>query len=802
MFKAWVAKTWGWKRALSVAVVLVVSCSLSGCGGGSLLEDGAGVLGELGEGGAWLRADPATLVFGEYLTERSFELTNLSGHAVTYTVSSGADWVQASAPQGDIGDETQEVRVVVDRGALSSGDYSATLEIQAEGQTTLVTVQANVPDTGDAEEGGTSGGTGGGGPSPLGPTDDDTGGDTEGGLSVTPETLALGSAATTAQIYVRNLGTGELAYEVQADVGWITLDNASGTSNGEYRAVGVHVSRDGLPTGYYQGTLVVNAGGERAYVAVTMAVGEADSQPVLWVSESQVDFGHATEAGSFVVRNTGLGTLDFSVSCDEKWVRVSPESGSNTGENDVINVTVSRAELTPGNYSGLVEVASEDGQWAGVVVRMTVDPPPAALQVNVDTLDYGEDDIERLVELYNSSDQTLSFVVTPDDDWVEPDVRSGSLGPKAWRTVSVVVRRCETSWQTGLNESTLVITGGGEEYVLPVLVERAPPPSDAEIVAALQLLPPLPKVHHNFGFYDYMLDDPNDPVLYEYVRVTHSAGLLVRWVDAPEARAAVYACKQVNATNPTLPATIALHFSPYAHWWPRGAPPTYTGPEYQEELDNFTYYLSGVKDMIDAANTEFGSNVQVSGIFLDTEIWKIQEQGGSGADTWNAAMVEKYDAMYDICKSVYPSAPVNWFARGRGCCNRYFNLEEQGDSFSGGFYSQDMEAMRAYFLQIYDQAQLYGNVPIQPWFSLGEGTVRLDGDRYFYLCDKDYELSVSWQIGAELNDPWYGQSPDYPPWDYVDELVIFPGPRPRAPDFFRHFVAYVRGAHNMPLNPQ
>ena len=57
----------------------------------------------------------------------------------------------------------------------------------------------------------------------------------------------------------------------------------------------------------------------------------------------------------------------------------------------------------------------------------------------------------------------------------------------------------------------------------------------------------------------------------------------------------------------------------------------------------------------------------------------------------------------------------------------------------------------------------------------------------------------TWQTGAKLNDPSYGgDSEELAPWRSADPICFYPRPfDSRVPNWGKHFVAYVRGAHGI-----
>jgi len=84
-------------------------------------------------------------------------------------------------------------------------------------------------------------------------------------------------------------------------------------------------------------------------------------QPALCLSVDHLDLGSGQYKGVLEVRNCGNGILPFSVSVDESWLSVSPESGQVVDAARVINIVADVSQLPPGQYEATITVAPESG---------------------------------------------------------------------------------------------------------------------------------------------------------------------------------------------------------------------------------------------------------------------------------------------------------------------------------------------------------------------------------------------------------------------------------------------------------
>ena len=105
-----------------------------------------------------------------------------------------------------------------------------------------------------------------------------------------------------------------------------------------------------------------------------------------------------------------------------------------------------------------------------------------------------------------------------------------------------------------------------------------------------------------------------------------------------------------------------------------------------------------------------------------------------------------------------------------------------------------------------EKADDLGMTGVTPWVALASGYRRItsDVDGQYWVSDWDYDLYYSWQIGAELNDPSYGDAPNhFAPWHSAEIVVLYPPPfRETIPHWSKHFVAYVRGANGVTELPE
>src|SRR5262249_32317309 len=234
-------------------------------------------------------------------------------------------------------------------------------------------------------------------------------------------------------------------------------------------------------------------------------------------------------------------------------------------------------------------------------------------------------------------------------------------------------------------------------------------------------------------------------------------------------------------------------------------PVTDTGPTAEEEISLFRQRLRTIRDDLEAANRKYKSIVSVSAILLDCErfVTSLTEE------PLNEAITRKENQVYEVAKSIFPEARVEWYGRGGmhvssdasgWTQNRYFTLAEKGDSFACSLYQlPDDSKMRETYRRTVELARTRGVAEVTPWIALGTGWERR-GWKNVWEWNWDYDLKYSWQLGVDINNR--SQAGDTTaPWDAAKVVVLFPSPFDEAsPASFEHFVAYVRGAAGQPEN--
>jgi GH25 family lysozyme M1 (1,4-beta-N-acetylmuramidase) len=96
--------------------------------------------------------------------------------------------------------------------------------------------------------------------------------------------------------------------------------------------------------------------------------------------------GRPLPAGSFTVRNSGGGTLYYSITSDQGWLSVSPGDGTSDGETDTITVTYLAGALPIGTHPATITVKApaSPNSPRTLPVTLTIEAVPGDLDADGD----------------------------------------------------------------------------------------------------------------------------------------------------------------------------------------------------------------------------------------------------------------------------------------------------------------------------------------------------------------------------------------------------------------------------------
>lgn len=209
-------------------------------------------------------------------------------------------------------------------------------------------------------------------------------------LRVSPAAVNFTANQTTADVMVHNDGAGALTWQVEENLPWLSLegvdkDSAEGTVTTSPSVVVLSVNRAGLPVGVTRGDITFTSNGGIRTLPVSVDVG---GPAQLQVFTNTLDFGTSSTQQSFVITNTGLEPLTWSLSipATAPWLTAGPASGTIQSRNgtQTVTITANRRLLSPGPHPATITVNSNGGQ-AAIDTAISVVP----FTVSPESLPYG-----------------------------------------------------------------------------------------------------------------------------------------------------------------------------------------------------------------------------------------------------------------------------------------------------------------------------------------------------------------------------------------------------------------------------
>ena len=310
-----------------------------------------------------LQVIPFELDFGANETTMSLALKNTSNSTLKYTVTSSDEWLIPSKTSGSIS-SSENFSVSVARTGLASATYNGTLKFSFDGGSVDVPVKMTVePAT----------------------------------MAVSTEKLLFTADETTLSFDISTTGTNPLEWYIKEDIAWLSCSPATGKMTNSSASVVVTVNRDGLEDGTYKEVLVVSSKDEKVgdkAIVVEMIVHKNKLQ----VIPSALDFGTNETTLPLTLRNTGTGTLKYTIKSSNEWLVPSKTSGTITST-DNINAVVSRAGLAVASYTGTLTFEFDGGSVAVPVTMEVKDlkAPVVSLESQVSNIGYNRATVRGII---------------------------------------------------------------------------------------------------------------------------------------------------------------------------------------------------------------------------------------------------------------------------------------------------------------------------------------------------------------------------------------------------------------------
>lgn len=193
-------------------------------------------------------------------------------------------------------------------------------------------------------------------------------------LEVSPTTLDFETTKNDLSFFITNKGkVGTITWSITTNQPWVTISPTNGTTTAETDPIQVSVSRNNIAIGSYTAQIKITSDAGEKTISVIM-VKPDPNLPQLIISPTSIDFGSSMLTSQVELKNTGIGVMNWTSSPSNDWINLSTSKGTiNTGDKSIINVTVNKSGLAPGNFNGSV-IFNSNGGSKTFSITMVVPP--------------------------------------------------------------------------------------------------------------------------------------------------------------------------------------------------------------------------------------------------------------------------------------------------------------------------------------------------------------------------------------------------------------------------------------------
>ena len=296
-------------------------------------------------------------------------------------------------------------------------------------------------------------------------------------IDVTPSLLDFGRNTNILPLEIRNGGQGTLIWSIVEDLPWLSVNPVSGKTTTEPSVLSVTVDRSLVAEDSKTGSFVVNSNGGSVIVNVTVG----KTGPVPNITPATLDFGQTETEKTLNLFNVGVETLTYTATVGQSWITLEGATGSTTTEIKTVKVTVNRAGMTPGEYSGSV-VVNTNGGSVSIPVTMSImqATAPDVLNGQASAVTHNSAQVSASIISLGSSAVTQHghcWSTSPDPTTADNKTALGGTS----------VNYSYTSNLTGLTNSTTyyvrayAANGVGTKYSDPITLTTLAPPTMATV---------------------------------------------------------------------------------------------------------------------------------------------------------------------------------------------------------------------------------------------------------------------------------------------------------------------------------
>lgn len=259
-----------------------------------------------------------------------------------------------------------------------------------------------------------------------------------GEIGVTRSSLSVkcdvNSDAPSEQITLFNSGGGTLNYVLSADEDWLSLTPSTGSLSTLSETFAVSFDSSSLIPGIHQATiLAVSSGATNSPLSIPVTL-EVNDPPLLELSTTLIEITLKTgekQTVPFTIRNTGGGTLNYSLSETVNWLSLSTQGGSVNAEEDEVEIHIDSTVIALGEHSATIVVTSDHDavppQQIEITLRVADKPLLGSSPQNIQLQTVvGTPSLDYSFTLKNDGVDTMDFTLSESVDWLSISPESGS----------------------------------------------------------------------------------------------------------------------------------------------------------------------------------------------------------------------------------------------------------------------------------------------------------------------------------------------------------------------------------------
>jgi predicted secreted protein len=250
-----------------------------------------------------------------------------------------------------------------------------------------------------------------------------------------------GSNPANQTLEISNSGIGTISWTLSDGAGWLSENSTSGssTSADDKTLVTVSVNTTGMSAGDYPASITITAAGainSPWTVPVSLHISLSTSKISFWpesLSFTAVEGGSNPAIKTLDIWNSGIGTLNWTLSDDAAWLSENPTGGNSTSAHDIVVLSVNTTGMSAGDYSANITITAPGASNSPQVVPVSlhISPPTLEISFSPESLSFtagegGSTPANQTLEIWNSGGGTRDWSLSDDAAWLSENPTGGS----------------------------------------------------------------------------------------------------------------------------------------------------------------------------------------------------------------------------------------------------------------------------------------------------------------------------------------------------------------------------------------